>query len=240
MLPRKSIKAPTGFVFRDTDAFVAKRKAKRQAAIAIVRATPSTNAASRGLQLARGEWKSLDVAGSMAADTTGSVQLLNGCARGDDINMRNGRMTVMRSISLAGTLEVTAGTGVDQVQRFLIVLDKQANGAPPGVTGPGGVLETVGAGYLPYAHPNLENRNRFVILFDSGPVVLNASGEPGSKVPFRYKKYVYMPVTFNGGNAGTVADIVTGSIYAVTVGTVAPGATAGGNYFRSRIRYEDK
>ena len=65
------------------------------------RAAVLANLATRGLQLAKGELKAVDTfcsAGSMASvvvpDYTGApvIKLLNGIARGDDINERNGRL----------------------------------------------------------------------------------------------------------------------------------------------------
>ena len=47
------------------------------------------------------------------------------------------------------------------------------------------------------------------------------------------------PVTFNAGDAGTVADITTGSLYFLVVGSEAAGATAGTVSGRVRVRFDD-
>jgi len=219
------------------------RAASRAARIAAARG-PMFNRANRGLQIARGELKSVDVTGSIAADTTSAVLLLNGIARGDDIGDRIGRKVIIKMMELRFKLGATSDTGIDQVQRLLVVYDKQTNGAA--CTG-AQVLATVASAYAPYSPTNLENRNRFVVLYDTGAVsiqsdVLGAVEVPkyGSQRVFNMKRYFSgLPVTFNAGDAGTVADISTGSIYAVVCGSVAAGATAGSAAIYSRIRYED-
>jgi len=230
VLPRS-----TPYMRRETA--MAAAAATRAATIAAMRAPAYLNRARRGLMLARGEWKSIDVADSRATDTTGGLQLLNGCARGDDIAERTGRQIMIRSIDILGWYSVTAATGTDQVQRFLVVYDKQTNAAAMTIAQ---LFGAPAAAMLPVTHPILENRTRFVVLYDSGPVVLNATAEAGSRVPFHWYKAINLPVTFNAGDAGTVADIVTGSIYAVCVGSNVAGVTAGAINYESRIRYEDK
>ena len=54
-----------------------------------------------GLMRTKGEMKSVDVyTGSLVADSTGTLQLLNGLARGDDIDERDGREVTMKSIQI--------------------------------------------------------------------------------------------------------------------------------------------
>lgn len=189
------------------------------------------NVAVRGLQRNRMEWKSVDVNGNIDADTTGGVALLNGIARGDDISERIGRKVMIKSIQLSIKNNVIGGTGVDQCHRVMLVLDNQTNAAALTIAQ---VLSSSGTMY----YRNLENRARFRILFDKF-FTMNATGESGSMVNYKYYRKVDIPVTFNNGDAGTVADIVTGSLYILVVGDAAPGVTAGKCYYYSRIRYED-
>nr|DAW01721.1 MAG TPA: STNV protein [Cressdnaviricota sp.] len=190
------------------------------------------NRGTRGLMLARGELKAADVSADVACDSTGTLALLNGIARGDDINERTGRQVVMRSLQLKLQTSVTAGTGTDQVQRYMIVLDSQTNAAAL-------TLAQVLGGSSTIAFPLLENRMRFKILYDRF-VAFNATAEPGSKKTFVINKKLNVPVTFNAGDAGTVADIVSNSLYLIVLSTNAAGATAGSATYASRIRYEDK
>jgi len=190
------------------------------------------NLAVRGLNLAPGEFKALDTHDTVAVNSTPAVVLLNGIARGDDINERTGREVDLRSIQFAATARVTAGTGIDQQFRIIIVYDRQTNAAAPTAAM---VLE---AAYMT-APRNLENRKRFSILYDK-VVTLNATAESGSTRMLRWYRHLHHPETFNSGDVGTVADITTGSIYCIAIGTVAPGAAAGSLDYWVRIRYQDK
>lgn len=179
-----------------------------------------------------GELKVLQAAQALAADTTGAILLLNGIARGDDYNTREGRQIWMHHMELRIQFSVTGATGIDQTQRCLLVLDTQPNGVALTVAN---VLESAST----LAYPTLEYRNRFKILMDHA-ISLNASAEAGSHTFMkRYFKLLY-PVTFNAGNAGTIADIATNSLYFISLGSSAPGVTAGAITVASRIRFEDK
>lgn len=179
----------------------------------------------------KGELKNVDTTVAQVADTTGAVTLINGIARGDDINERVGRQVILKYIQANIVNYVTPTTGIDQSHRMLIVLDRQANGAAPAITDVLVSASTV-------AMPNLDNRKRFRILFDSIKN-MNASGEPGSMIVQRVFKRVNIPVQFNSGDAGTVADIQTGALYLITLGSIAPGGTAGNFSGRIRVRYTD-
>jgi len=206
------------------------------------------NVGARGLALARGEWKSVDVNAGLDGDSDCTIQLLNGIARGDDISERTGRQVVMRSIKIHWQVQAKATTGVDQLARCMLVYDKQTNAA---ALTPAQVLTTVGNGYAPLSPVNLENRMRFVVLYDSGPFVVasdkqNAAGaaqevpKSGSMLTGTVTRYGYFPVTYNNGDAATVADITTGSLYFIVIGGEAAGATAADWNIYSRVRYEDK
>ena len=213
----------------------AESKALRDAAVAVARRgamIAGPNSAQRGLSLGPGELKAVDTSVNQAADSTGGVVLLSGIARGDDINQRTGREVTLRSIECRFTARVTAGTGIDQQQRLLIVYDRQSNGAAPSVA------DVLGSANVLYPR-NLENRRRFKVLYDRF-FQLNGSGEAGSEKVFKFYRRLRHPMVFNSGNAGTVADITSGSVYAVICGSVAAGATAGNINGRVRLRYEDK
>jgi len=207
----------------------------RDAAAAVARRAPlvlGPNIAQRGLILNQGEFKSVDLVHDTVSTATGtSVNLLNGIARGDEINERIGREVTMRSIQVKGNCHVTAGTGVDQIHRVMIIYDRQTNAAALTAAQ---VLVAVGVDQP----RNLENRKRFKILFDRS-FALNASGKPGSYRTWQFYRRLAHPVTFNAGDAGTVADITTGSLYFVTIGTELAGATAGQTTYSCRIRYTD-
>lgn len=230
---RRSVRAHT---FRRTPLAAARAQASRiarSARIAAYREAPMlANLAVRGLSLAPGEFKSVDVHAATAVTTTPLVVLLNGIARGDDINERTGREVDMRSIQFSAQVRAATATGVDQTHRVLIVYDRQTNAAAP-------TMAQVCESATIQAPRNLENRKRFSILFDE-IYNLNAAAESGSSRQIRWYRHLNHPETFNSGDAATVADITTGSVYLIVLGTEAAGATSGSIDYWSRIRYQDK
>jgi len=212
----------------------AEQRIARDAAAAAIRAAPAyvgANAAMRGLVLNPGELKSVDSTVNIAADSTGGVQLLNGIARGDEISERNGRQVTLKSIEMRLRCKASNGSGIDQQHRVIVVYDRQTNAAAAGIAD---VLSSANVLYP----RNLENRRRFRILFDR-IIQLNASGEPNSEKMIKWYRRLNHPVTFNAGDAGTVADITTGSLYFMVLGTEAPGGTAGYASGRVRVRFDD-
>lgn len=190
------------------------------------------NAVTGGSTQYKGEFKSIDYSNALAVNTGTTIALLNGCARGDDIGERDGRETMMKSIQLSGYIAPTVGTGVDQQARILLVYDRQTNGV---ALGSADVLENADV----RGFRKLENRKRFKILMDK-KFALSASGEANSNQVFEFYRRLRHPVTYNSGSAGTVADIATGSLYIVVIGTEVAGATAGLCTFRTRVRFQDQ
>jgi hypothetical protein len=137
----------------------------------------------------------------------------------------------MCRIHLNLTCQVTPTTGVDQIQRVLLVYDKQTNGAALSLSD---VLSTPSVD----ADMNLNNEMRFKLLVDDR-YHLNAAAEPGSMRVIRHDYATQRMVRFNSGNAGTVADIATGSLYLIVIGSVVAGATAGFVSGRTRVRFTD-
>jgi hypothetical protein len=152
-------------------------------------------------------------------NTGGAINILNSMVGGTTVSTRLGRQVTVRKCMVRLGFTVTAATGVDQFQRFLLVLDHQPNGAAPAITD---ILVTA----APNAQLNADNAQRFKILHDN-VFHLNASGEAGSQREVRLLKRLMVPVQYNSGNAGTVADIATNSLFAVFVGSEAAGVTAG-------------
>jgi len=177
------------------------------------------------------EVKHRDQATTQVANTTGAVITMNGLAPGASDGQRVGKLIKMRQLQLRLHSYVTAGTGVDQVHRVLVVLDHQTNGAAPGVTD---ILDAV----TTTAFPNQDNRLRFMILYDK-VFTLSASAESGSMqfatvdIPLRYI------TQYNAGTAGTVGDIASNGLFLVVLGTEAAGASAGTVRWSERLNYTD-
>lgn len=167
-------------------------------------------------------------------DTTGVLLLLNGLQPGSSASQRIGMKVAIRSLEMKLIGFANNGTGVDQEHRWLVLLDRQANGAAPAA-----LTDFLAAGNTKGLR-NLANRRRFKIIRDKR-YYLNASGEPGSAREFNlYMKFRRpLMVEYNAGVAGTVADIVSNALYLVLIGQFSPGATAGMIQGYARIRYTD-
>lgn len=180
-------------------------------------------------------------AGTGGIAGTAQLELLNGLTQGTDSITRIGRKICMKSIQgrWTFTLQNTAagvfpaGLVGGQV-RLLIVYDKQANGAAPAATD---ILQGTGIIQAPL---NLNNRERFIVLVDKF-ITLDPNDMQSGMIRF-YKKLPRdaRDVIFNAGNAGTIGDIQTGSVYALwqcsaqaTAGTTLSGA------LYNRIRFLD-
>lgn len=114
--------------------------------------------------------------------------------------------------------------------RVLVVYDKQANAATPGIT------DILRADTFT-ATNNLSNRDRFVTIFDHVSTPVSVQGE--FQVCDTLYKKINLETMFNAGTAGTVGDITTGSVHIFVA--QAGGITVAAPDFVSncRIRYSD-
>lgn len=189
----------------------------------------------------KAEWKYLDVTINQDINTTATYTLLNGLAPGTAANQRVGQKVTIRSLELRLKLTTTAATGVNQVCRYLLLLDRQANGAAPAA-----VTDFL-VGQSTTAPRQLANRKRFKLIRDNTfPMggVLNGAGTGSAEPSDRYEKdYVKFKrpliVEYNAGVAGTIADIASNSLFFVTFGTEVAGNTDVGCTGYIRIRYTD-
>jgi len=174
------------------------------------------------------EKKYIDVTVNASFTSAGALTLLNGCIPGSDAINRIGRRIKMKSLLLRLSCNVGA-TPTNDVVRFMVVYDRQANGAAPAATD---ILTGISA-----LNPNnLNNRARFITLLDWIQAMDTVGPTIVQKVVFIRKDLV---TTFNAGTAGTVADIQTGSLYVLNCGNNAAGVTATTLVCRSRVRFED-
>jgi len=169
-----------------------------------------------------------------AADMTSTpvLTLLNGCAPGSDATNRIGRRILVKSVQLSGYSHSSSSTIIAQA-RWAIVVDRQPNGAAFTFTDcwDSAVADTL-------RNPN--NLQRFQIIHDSGVIphvgcttIATCAPTNFACHPFHLYKKLNIPVQFNSGTAGTIADIQTNAIYLVTWGTQA---STGGVDFTSKIR----
>ena len=156
--------------------------------------------------------------------------LLNGVAQGSDATARIGRKMVMKSLLLRWTWNLgSTSTGGSPV-RVMVVYDKQTNAAAPAITD---IL--VADTFI--GQNNLNNRDRFTVLCDqiSEPIGANGNTSIGGTI---YKS-LNMETMFNSGNAGTVADITSGSVYLFVAQTGGIGVVNPIFNWRARVRFTD-
>lgn len=179
------------------------------------------------------ETKFIDVSQAATATTSGawsSLYLLNGTIQGTEAVNRLGRKITMTSLYLKLRFALASTTTQGGFLRVAVVYDKQANGTAPSITDI----------YLSnnYLSPNnLSNRDRFVKIIDKeiGPL----SAQADFAVPLEEFRKLMLETTYNTGNAGTIGDITTGSLY-LLVADSGTFATAQPTFsFQSRIKFTD-
>lgn len=170
------------------------------------------------------EEKRIDVSTSYAVSSAGTVTLLNGIARGTDNTGRLGRVVYMVDVRLRLSM---LNAAANDTLRHIVLYDAQANGTAPAVTD---VLQAAS----PLSDYNLDNVGRFEVLYDelyAVRTVYNPLDVLDIALPVPWE------VVFNAGNAGTVADIITGALYLVSVGSQAVNTTTETLY--SRVCFYD-
>lgn len=103
------------------------------------------------------------VAGGEKDPTPGA---LNAIDQGDGESQRDGRKIKMHSLHLRGQLQLNqeANVGIPQVARLAIVVDKQTNAAQ--MNAEDAFLDTPTGSQSPFAFRNLQNSQRFDVLYD--------------------------------------------------------------------------
>nr|QXP07663.1 MAG: putative capsid protein [Arizlama virus] len=198
----------------------------------------------------RPEMKSLDVLYTMGATLVGEgsvvgsgaansfitgMSAMNLVQQGATFYQRIGTKINIRSIELEGKVE--QGSNVDYMAycRYLIVYDRQANGAYPTLQN---ILQDNDGNLTFNSGVNLQNRSRFSIIRDKRFLIDAASG-----LQTMIKDYCKGNWESEyGTNTGLIGDIRTGALYVIAF---AYNAGAGGGdapvplAFKSRVRYID-
>lgn len=170
---------------------------------------------------------------------TGSITLLNGISQGTTSSTRIGSRIEIKSVQFRGNFQSgTVATGVTPL-RVKIIYDKESNGAAPNVTD---IMAQDSIDGL----NNLNTAGRFITVFDQTwqPYTGIGAGSlgPGAAQAQILDGYVKcnLPTKYNGGNAGTVADISSGSLYVLAWSNgVTFGSTGFDGSGHFRIRYTD-
>lgn len=168
--------------------------------------------------------------------TTSQLALLNNMQLGTSGVQRIGRQVTIKSLYLRIGANA-ASTGSAGILRLLCVWDTQANGA---VFAGGDLFEDANANGIIVSPLNMSNRERFRVVMDKtynlgGQGAVDGVGPDTIHIE-KFKK-MNTVVTYNGGNAGTIADIATNALYLVFVSTVFTAAPLTSVY--ARIRFTD-
>lgn len=160
--------------------------------------------------------------------TTWVINALNDVAQGVTAQTRIGRKILMKSLLVQGYITVT---GSPAIPRIVIVYDRQANGALPAAT-------DIFTSNTVMAAMNLDNRDRFLVVADIFPGDDSENLTGNSAGNFGYKRFIKMNLeTIYSGNAGTIADITSGSLL---ICTNLNGGTLSNETGIQRIRFVDE
>lgn len=195
--------------------------------------------ASLPMRARPGELKVIDTANAAyVCDTTGTVTLLNGVATGTDLTDRIGRKIFMRAVQVRGLVQPVDNTIGQTLARVMVVYDKQPTGGTPAIT-------DILTASRSEAFNNLNNRDRFVVVFDakfpiggiSDVATQAVSSSPNTHVLDEYRRLNH-EVIFSGTGA-TAASISSGALWLITIGNQAAGA--GGSFVGNvRVRFNDQ
>lgn len=198
--------------------------AQKQIATKVVKTEVKLRKVSRVLKSEK-RYKDVLISG-VSCSSTGAVALVNGMNTGDTDGYRMGTDFLMSSMKVKGHFYPANSTSANA--RILLVYDKQANAAALTV---GDVLVSAD----PESLTNYTNKKRFKIIFDKSYAI------PGNNsFPKRFDFSLSLrnlETHCNTGNAGTIADIVTGSLYWIYLSDVSAGVNAPSLDLHSRLFY---
>ena len=163
------------------------------------------------------KWADTAIA-TYAADTTGTITLLNAIAIGDDYNARTSRKTYVTSVHLEGCFLPYDTTTTATLGRVLLVWDKAPNSVAPSITD---IITTVDS----CSQYSMLYRGRFRVLYDRqltlGSADLVTAGEKVASgkniIPLRVTKKIKAKTVYNG-SAATIGSISQGALWLVTLG----------------------
>lgn len=243
----KRTRSQAGFAYKN-------KQFKKPRRIGPVRSYPGSRVplASRGYRTNRVEKKVFDVVSTTyQGNTTGSIVTIFLPTLGTDMNNRVGRKCTVTSLQVRGTVfqrlaDTNAnGNSACGVVRVMYLVDCQPNGALPAITD---VLATA----TPHSPMNLNNRDRFKVIFDKitsldnyvrSTAVAGQEYIAVGRVNQHFKKYKRMnqEVIFTAVNGGTIADIASGSILQLVIGNQPTDAASGPQQATTytRVRFTD-
>jgi hypothetical protein len=164
-------------------------------------------------------------------DTTGSVTLLNPIAEGNDAASRNGRQVLIKGVQIIGNAFATVTTGLQQLGRIILLWDNATNGVLPVITD---VLNNSASN----ASYNLNNRNRFTILWDHH-FQLDVQNSTYSRGECFSCDVMLNAIQNFSNTTGVIGSIQSGALCMLTIGLNASGTTAGTSNIATRVLFQE-
>lgn len=208
-----------------------------------------------GLRSNSTELKALDFpASNQLLNATAVITPLNLIRAGSSFFNRVGRKIEMQSLRIVLEVEPLRSITADDYVRFMIVYDRQTNGALPAIADIIQTTDQAGANTTtPLSGINLNNRDRFVILRDhrlqlpslqvAAGVVSNLGPQDQATRNFIFDDYIKLKglvTQYKQDSApAVIGDIATGSLLFVTFGEQAAGSEGYRSLFEARLRYKD-
>jgi len=174
---------------------------------------------------------------NLQCSTTGTVTCVNMTAVGDDNTTRDGRQATMKSVQINGVIRGADLTVSTTLARVMLVWDNAINsGSLPAIT-------DILVGAFSESFPNINNQQRFTILYDSmfglGAAQDTATQAFNGAIPHPVKVYKKLNhVTQYSGTTAAIGSIQNGALYLVTVGDQSAGDCAN-LYCGVRVRFTD-
>jgi len=184
-------------------------------------------------------------------NSTPQFTTLNIINNGAQDHNRLGDSVKNKSLYMTGFIRPLRTIAASDYVRIMVIYDRQPNGAIPTI---GSVLASVdNSGAITSTatdHTNISKRSRYQVLCDirqplyaqtvtAGVLTNNAYNAPLDSINISKYLKLHGLVTEYEGSAGTVADITTGSLHLLTLGTVA--AASEGYELRAsfRLRFDE-
>lgn len=175
-------------------------------------------------------------AASYAANTTGTITLLNTIVQGPSQNERIGKRVYLKSLLMRG-FAFGGTTAVINDVATMIVYDKRPNGVVPAITD---ILTSANSS----AFMNDNNTSRFEVLRRKDYVLIGNSTTPSTgQEAISVDEYIPLkkrPMIFNALGTGAIADIDEGALYLITVGNNVAGTTAASVSVQFRTRFTEQ
>lgn len=205
------------------------------------------------------EWKAKDFyKPTTSADplwsTAGVVTPIFELSSGSGPDQRIGRKVTIKSIQLHWGLEneTVRNDGTVLPVRTMIIYDKQSNGVTPSYNDI--ISDQLGSGDAKWSFKNLQNKDRFVVLYDSfgGSEAGDSSSRDSLRVNYAtgvsgtskdnevYFAKAYRTMDFPCIFAEDIDRPITGALYVVTAGNQATTTSGASGTFCSRVRYIDE